>query len=292
MSLKSKVLTVVALGLVIMPPVYATIIEGTFSGTVYTVSDPDNVSGLNAFLGLPIIGTFSYDSQALPLVSGGSGTCCSDFIENFPTTPLSISVTVGGITYAMEGTGTSALHTSMGPVSTFFSLQSQNVYGSTALPGGNFTGEILFGLTNYGGTPFLLDGNDAGSASFHFSAPATSQQGVGQITFVDYVAARGASIGFYITDASAGPVVSVPDPGKYLQELLEDVRGVGPGKSLYSKITQAQASYKAGDTGATCAILTGFENEVRAQRGKKITRELSDQFIKDAQTVMATIGCN
>lgn len=94
----------------------ATVIDGTFSGTVYSASGTENAVDLSTLIGLPITGTFSYDSRALPLVSGGAGTCCSDFIANFPASPMVISDTVGGNTFTVNGTGSSALHTSMGPL--------------------------------------------------------------------------------------------------------------------------------------------------------------------------------
>jgi hypothetical protein len=77
-----------------------------------------------------------------------------------------------------------------------------------------------------------------------------------------------------------------------LQQLLSDVAGVGPGTSLADKITLAQTYYAVPDIQATCAVLTGFINEVRAQRGKKLTREVADELTADAQAIRAAIGCN
>lgn len=77
-----------------------------------------------------------------------------------------------------------------------------------------------------------------------------------------------------------------------LQQLLSDVAGVGPGTSLADKITLAQTYYAVPDIQATCAMLTGFINEVRAQRGKKLTPEVADELTADAQAIMAAIGCN
>jgi hypothetical protein len=208
--MNGKILGLTAVGLMacLDSAAQASIVDGTFSGTVYAVSDPDNALGLSSLIGLPITGTFNFNGRDLPLTAGGAGTCCSDFIANFPTHPVIISDSVGGNTYTISGTGVSALHTSSGAVSTYFNLSAQNVNGETVLPGGNFTGEIIFGLTKFGDTPFLLNGNRAGSTSFTFSAPASSEQGVGEDIFIDPVTGRatGAAIEFSITSASASRV--------------------------------------------------------------------------------------
>jgi len=39
-------------------------------------------------------------------------------------------------------------------------------------------------------------------------------------------------------------------------------------------------------------MLTAFGNEVRAQRGKKLTTDLADRLTADAQGIMEAIGCN
>ena len=68
--------------------------------------------------------------------------------------------------------------------------------------------------------------------------------------------------------------------------------GVGPGNSLADKIMLAQTYLAVPDVQSTCAILSDFLNQVRAQRGKKLTIEIADQLTADAQAIMAAIGCN
>jgi phospholipase/lecithinase/hemolysin len=77
-----------------------------------------------------------------------------------------------------------------------------------------------------------------------------------------------------------------------LQQLLADVTGVGPGKSLANKVTEAESYYVAADIEATCGVLQGFMNQVRAQTGKKLTSAEAGGFRSDAGAIMATIGCN
>ena len=84
---------------------------------------------------------------------------------------------------------------------------------------------------------------------------------------------------------------SAPDPAALLQQLLVDVAGVGPGKSLADKVGLAQTYYAVPDVQATCAMLTDFGNEVRAQRGKKITAEVADELTADTLAIIGAIGC-
>ena len=88
------------------------------------------------------------------------------------------------------------------------------------------------------------------------------------------------------------PVV-VPEPGTMLQQLLTDVTGVGPGKSLADKVKLAQTYYAVPDIQATCAVMTDFVLEVKAQAvKKKLTIAQATEFASDANAIMTAIGCN
>jgi len=76
-----------------------------------------------------------------------------------------------------------------------------------------------------------------------------------------------------------------------LASLKAEVVGVGPGRSLVSKVALAQTYYASDDISATCAILTAFGHEVRAQTGKKIDPELATKLISDAATIQAALSC-
>jgi hypothetical protein len=84
--------------------------------------------------------------------------------------------------------------------------------------------------------------------------------------------------------------VSVPEV--LLEQLGAAVTDVGPGKSLANKIMLAQTYLAVPDVQSACAILNGFLNQVRAQRGKKLTAEQADQFTADAEAIIAAIGCD
>ncbi len=74
-----------------------------------------------------------------------------------------------------------------------------------------------------------------------------------------------------------------------LEELQADVVGVGSGQSLARKIESALASYQAGDVAAACETLTGFVNEVEAQRGKKISEATAADLLARANTILQAI---
>jgi hypothetical protein len=80
-------------------------------------------------------------------------------------------------------------------------------------------------------------------------------------------------------------------PAAELAALLAEVTGVGPGKSLANKVAFAQTYYAVPDVQSTCAVLTDFVNEVKAQAGKKIGQSLDAKLISDALAIEAAIGC-
>jgi len=86
--------------------------------------------------------------------------------------------------------------------------------------------------------------------------------------------------------------VSPPPVRQQLAALLKEVTGIGPGKSLANKVALAQTYYAAKDVQATCAVLTEFVNEVKAQAGKKIAHTLDAKFIADANAIETAVGCN
>jgi hypothetical protein len=84
----------------------------------------------------------------------------------------------------------------------------------------------------------------------------------------------------------------VTDPEVLLEELGTIVLGEGPGNSFANKIMLAQTYLAVPDEESACLILGDFLNQVRAQRGKKLTEEQADQFTSDAGAIIAAIGCD
>lgn len=95
---------------------------------------------------------------------------------------------------------------------------------------------------------------------------------------------------FIIGNVDSVSRASVPE--LLLEQLSAAVTDVGPGNSLADKIMLAQTYLAVPDVQSACAILNAFLNQVRAQRGKKLTPELADQLTEDAFVIMDAIGCN
>jgi hypothetical protein len=54
----------------------------------------------------------------------------------------------------------------------------------------------------------------------------------------------------------------------------------------------AAAYLEVPDELSACLMLGDFLNQVRAQRGKKLTEEQADTFTSDAEDIIAAIGCD
>lgn len=93
-----------------------------------------------------------------------------------------------------------------------------------------------------------------------------------------------------------GPVTSISrverGPEELLAELATAAVGVGPGTSFAEKISMALAYYQAGDNQSACEMLNAFQNQVAAQRDKKLTSAQADQFGVDAAAVIEAVGCD
>jgi hypothetical protein len=77
-----------------------------------------------------------------------------------------------------------------------------------------------------------------------------------------------------------------------LRPLADSLQGVGPGRSLASKILAAQAYYDAADLQSTCLMLSDFAAQVWAQRDKSLTGELADKLTADVTLIMTVIDCD
>jgi hypothetical protein len=76
-----------------------------------------------------------------------------------------------------------------------------------------------------------------------------------------------------------------------LAGLLTKVHGVGPGQSLANKVMFAQTYYAVPDIQSTCAMLTGFVNEVTAQSRKSIDKLTASQLLATAQAIETALSC-
>lgn len=161
-----------------------------------------------------------------------------------------------------------------------------------------FSYSIAPGYVRLGFDNFLDDAtNPAGFATLGVTVNLNPGDSVWVRVFLQTPALNGAMVdssNTFITgwDNSDNLVPASIDPGALLERLGTAVTGVGPGNSLADKIVLAKTYFAVPDVQATCAILTDFGNEVRAQRDKKLTFEMADQLTADAQVIMTAIGCD
>jgi hypothetical protein len=81
-------------------------------------------------------------------------------------------------------------------------------------------------------------------------------------------------------------------PSEMFDSLLEQVTGVGPGRSLQRKIENARAYFLASDLAATCAMLGAFSAEVRAQSGKSIPSVTANKLLAETAALRLAIECD
>lgn len=78
-----------------------------------------------------------------------------------------------------------------------------------------------------------------------------------------------------------------------LADLIAELQAstVGPGGSFLAKLKAAAASLASGNAGAACNQLSAFENEVRAQAGKKLTQSAADALLAEVAAIKAKTPC-
>lgn len=84
--------------------------------------------------------------------------------------------------------------------------------------------------------------------------------------------------------------VTVRSAADQLGDLVGQVSGVGPGKSLVRKAKRAQSELEAGHRVRAALILAVFEHEVRAQSGKSIDAATAAQLVAAAERIRAALG--
>jgi hypothetical protein len=98
------------------------------------------------------------------------------------------------------------------------------------------------------------------------------------------------AVGTYFEPGTQGLLISdvtPPDTG----DLIDDSRGVGPGKSLVDKARTTQSQIQGGDVADACTTLSYYITEVQAQTGKSISRTQAGDLLEDARTIGSQIGC-
>jgi hypothetical protein len=85
--------------------------------------------------------------------------------------------------------------------------------------------------------------------------------------------------------------VYVRGAAEQAEDLAAAVAGVGPGKSLSSKVQTLRNQIDAGDSSGACRTLDSLLNEVRAQTGKHITTLEAEGIQADADRIADILGC-
>src|SRR5262249_14108579 len=85
--------------------------------------------------------------------------------------------------------------------------------------------------------------------------------------------------------------VHVKGATEQLAALLVDVTGAGPGASLAAKVADVRRQATKGRKPAACGSLGAFQNEVRAQRGRRLPAAEAASLAASARNVGAVLGC-
>jgi hypothetical protein len=89
------------------------------------------------------------------------------------------------------------------------------------------------------------------------------------------------------TPGSMSCAIGAVEPATELTYLQLSVRGVGPGTSLYDKLTQAQKDVAGKDTAGACGLLDAFMKEVKA----RIPQTKAASLVATATDVKVVLGC-
>ncbi len=88
-----------------------------------------------------------------------------------------------------------------------------------------------------------------------------------------------------------GTLFDGPELEGLFSELLELVEGVGPGKSLWDKVSGAQTYFEADNIYAACEKLNALMNQVAAQAGKKIPTVRATSIQAHTKFAMSALEC-
>jgi hypothetical protein len=232
-------------------------------------------------IGTAVTGTFTFIYNSADIITGTVGSSSSWEIQAsgpfLPRVFSSVILVNGQVLYESAPlTFASSASIASGGGTTFYSAELARSYPESSY------------LYIAGGSPY----NAAGYPVLSMGAIANGgyYAGWNSDSPIDFANPGNLTNGVFYLEYTVTSLTLTP--ASQLAVLLTEVTGVGPGRSLADKVTAAQAYYAANDVQATCAMLTGFVNEVRAQNGKKVGRTLDAQLIADADTLEVAIGCN
>jgi hypothetical protein len=225
-------------------------------------------AGTYVFSAVELIGsTAPWDSNGLPVLANATSQHNELYYELNNTDAGELDYTITSLTPEAVTLACPAATTQVG------ASYSSALTAAGGIPPYTFsnTGNLPGGLTLNASTG-AITGTPTKVGTFNFTAQVTDSSGLpaGTVT------------------SSCTITVSAT---ALFAKLLAEVAGQPPGMSLANQISLAQTYYAANNVPATCSVLTGFVNEVKAQNGKKIGTTLAAQLISDAHTLEVAIGC-
>lgn len=138
----------------------------------------------------------------------------------------------------------------------------------------------------FDGYTWLLDGSPIRGATGPSYTPTASDSGHGLTCRVTVTYTL-----FPVTVSAASASVRVEAPAEVLADLGRAVVGVGPGKSLATKLQSAATDLDRGDVTGLCTVLADFTHELAAQTGKSVAPENAGRLLADAALVESNAGC-
>ncbi|HEX4526891.1 MAG TPA: hypothetical protein VH108_09160 [Gaiellaceae bacterium] len=215
-------------------------------------------------------------------------TLTYDPFDNYAVCPFPgdiATITLSGLSGVV--TATPPATTDFPPGADLVNLQwmPQVTSGGTAVtwthegPGtGNFpVAKHVYGFKIFTATPSMSGVVNVASSGFSLDVSVTGPCPVQPADDRDF------------TGTTVGPVS--PDVNQQLADLATSVAGVGPGTSLFDKITDARTAFATNEISETCSILNAFINQVNAQSGKSIREETATELVSDAARIRAELRC-
>jgi hypothetical protein len=238
--------------------------SSTLGGFDFTASDPDDSSG------------FAFACE----LDGGGFAACGDHTSGATSSASYSGLADGTHTFRVHATDSAG---NTGPEATF----SWRV--DTHPPLLSLPADITVDATSPAGAVVVFTATSSDDDGLFYPvscAPASGSMFPIGTTTVSCQATDAAG-----NTASGSFLVTVETALDQLSDLIAEVQGLGPGRSLAAKLQNVRARLRAGDTRAACNGLDSFVNEVRAQSGKSLSASEANALTSDALRVEAVIGC-
>lgn len=225
---------------------------------------------------------FVYQNGRLTRIGHLGGSYSFGFGINDRGDVTGVSALADGRRHAIVYSGgrTTDLGTLGGPTSFGYAINlSKQVAGESMLSSGGYHAFVYSQgkLTDLGAAIEALHGRG------YLESVAYDINNVGQVIGRYYM--MDANNRFTFRGFIATPVV------RLLDVLLRDVTGVGPGKSLQSKVSQSRTAYLAQNKSGACSGLLSLQKEITAQTGKKIQHATAAALQGQAKVLVATLSC-